>query len=828
MKWLRVFLPVTVLVVSGVVAAPAAPATTAPGWQKYVVAPSSRDVRPVRVLSTAGDVTNPDGLLGRGVATLKRQAPPPKPAWPGGTTAAASSFHAPNNGGNGQPRTYDPGNAVDGNTDTFWNDDTIGAYPDVLTITSGAPVALPGVTVLSSVDGVPQDYTVEVLDGGAWRTAATVSGNTAVQRTVAFDRAVTTTQVRITVTKDQATPSGEFSRVTEVWPGLVADPPTPVAVLDFGKVVSGYPKISFAGASANHPGIRLSTSETQQYLGERSDFSRSDFSGGPGSDQFAVPTTPTVWRDTKGCQSGTQVCADGLRGFRYLRISLDALASDAPLAQLSGEVRINGVSLDFTPFLGTPSTYRGWFESSDEDLNRYWYNASYTNELGMDTFRESDVDPRGAFSPSLDGKVVLHDGAKRDRDPYVGDVAISGLTEYLTHQDGTAARNVLADLADHQRADGWIPPASINDYTLPLFDYPLWWVTASWDYVLYTGDTGYASSYYSNLVKTLDAWYPSVTDAHGLLSKGLNGTGGYGDYAFLPRTGEVTYYNALYVRALQGAAGLARATGHAADADRWLSRASGVAAAVNQYLWDPAAGAYLDSATGAVRHGQDGNSQAIVAGIASPAQSSAALARLAAGALPYGNPFMDNDTLVPDGTKRVYAFTSYPELVARFQTGQAASAIDQIKRMYGWMTTHDPGITAWEGIGDGGSHYEQGYTSAAHGWSTGVVPALTNELLGVSPTSPGFATWQVAPKPGSVKWARGAVPTPKGVLSASWTQQGPVFSLTVTAPRGTSGSLAVPAGRVVLLDGHVVRTAAVNGTVTVPAGGGTHTVLVVR
>ncbi len=65
-------------------------------------------------------------------------------------------------------------------------------------------------------------------------------------------------------------------------------------------------------------------------------------------------------------------------------------------------------------------------------------------------------------------------------------------------------------------------------------------------------------------------------------------TDGYGDYAFLPRTGEVTYYNALYVRALQGAAGLARATGHPADADRWLSRASGVSAAVNEYLWDPA------------------------------------------------------------------------------------------------------------------------------------------------------------------------------------------------------------------------------------------------
>ena len=69
---------------------------------------------------------------------------------------------------------------------------------------------------------------------------------------------------------------------------------------------------------------------------------------------------------------------------------------------------------------------------------------------------------------------------------------------------------MLADLADHQRADGWIPPASINNYTLPLFDYPLCWVTCSWDYVLYTGDTRLREHATTrNLVKVLDSWYPS-------------------------------------------------------------------------------------------------------------------------------------------------------------------------------------------------------------------------------------------------------------------------------------------------------------------------------
>lgn len=105
--------------------------------------------------------------------------------------------------------------------------------------------------------------------------------------------------------------------------------------------------------------------------------------------------------------------------------------------------------------------------------------------------------------------------------------------------------------------------------TPSLFDYPLWWVTCSWDYVLYTGDRSYASRYYPNLLKVLDTWYPSVSDSAGLLSKGLNGTGGYGDYAFLDRTGRITYYNANYVQALNDAARLARWLGREGDAERW-------------------------------------------------------------------------------------------------------------------------------------------------------------------------------------------------------------------------------------------------------------------
>jgi hypothetical protein len=184
----------------------------------------------------------------------------------------------------------------------------------------------------------------------------------------------------------------------------------------------------------------------------------------------------------------------------------------------------------------------------------------------------------------------------------------------------------------------------------------------------------------------------------------------------------------------------------------------------------------------------------------------------------------------------VYAFTSYPEIVARFLSGRADSALDQIRRTYGWMDRHDPGITDWEGIGPGGSLYEGAYTSMAHGWSTGVLPALTHQLLGASPLSPGYATWEVRPHPGDVAWAQGELPTPHGGLGVEWARTGGEFSLTVRVPARTRGSVALPtggrnvvvrAGGRLLWDGkrgQVKGVSGGDGWVTVPdVGPGKHT-----
>jgi hypothetical protein len=317
---------------------------------------------------------------------------------------------------------------------------------------------------------------------------------------------------------------------------------------------------------------------------------------------------------------------------------------------------------------------------------------------------------------------------------------------------------------------------------------------------MYTGDTTYVQKYYQNMVKVLDKYYPSITNpSTQLITKGLRGSGGYGDYAFLSRTGPVTYYNALYVLALDNAASIAKFLGgHDDDAERWTTRARNVSAAINEYLFDNIAGAFYDGACGFVpcqTHAQDGNSLSIVSGVTNSSRAEEILSYLSNNmARPYGNAFYDNDARGTGHSQRVYAFISYFELEARFMTGNTASALDQIRRTYGWMASNDPGITMWEGIGADGQPYEGPYTSMAHGWSTGVVPALSNYVLGVTPTGPGFKTWTVKPMPGDVQWARGVVPTPNGPITVYWINdsESSRFTLNIQSPPGSTGMIYVP------------------------------------
>ena len=115
---------------------------------------------------------------------------------------------------------------------------------------------------------------------------------------------------------------------------------------------------------------------------------------------------------------------------------------------------------------------------------------------------------------------------------------------------------------------------------------------------------------------------------------------------------------------------------------------------------------------------------------------------------------------------------------------------------------HNPFFTGtmWENIGPDGTATEA-RTSLAHGWASGPTPILTGYVLGVQPVNPGYQTFTVAPHPGSLRWAEGAVPTPYGRILVRWTRDGHRFSLTVAVPAQTTAFIDLPDGRHVTLAG---------------------------
>jgi alpha-L-rhamnosidase len=101
--------------------------------------------------------------------------------------------------------------------------------------------------------------------------------------------------------------------------------------------------------------------------------------------------------------------------------------------------------------------------------------------------------------------------------------------------------------------------------------------------------------------------------------------------------------------------------------------------------------------------------------------------------------------------------------------------------------------TDWELVAADGSPGFGAYTSLAHGWAGGATPDLSSYILGVQPVTAGYAIWTVHPHPGSLLWAEGDVPTPRGTIDVRWAQsRGARFALEVSGPARTQGVIVVP------------------------------------
>ncbi|MGD0706577.1 MAG: alpha-L-rhamnosidase C-terminal domain-containing protein [Trebonia sp.] len=403
-------------------------------------------------------------------------------------------------------------------------------------------------------------------------------------------------------------------------------------------------------------------------------------------------------------------------------------------------------------------------------------------------------------TPGTPGVDVILDGAKRDRATFTGDLSVAAQTLYDTNDDTSYVKGSLELQGSTQLTSGYVSPFEEpgtpntgglipGEISVPLGIYSLYFLSDVGDYYKYTGDKSFAAREWPTVQREMD-WELAQANSDGLFvttaADDLN-------WNIEAHPGVVTFYNALYYKTLVNAAQLAAALGHRAIAASYGQDAANVKAQINAQLYDPSTGAYDISTTDRGSVAQDANSAVILYGIA-PASRQAGIVAAMTRAL--STPAGDLSVSSPDpasSTQIISPFIGSSDVDARFLAGDTAGALQLLTDEWGPMTTGPDGGSTWEKLAADGT-IEGGGTSLAHAWSSGPTSALTAYVLGVTPTSAGYATWQVAPQPGNLSWVEGAVPTPHGNLTVKWASSRTGFRIAIQTPDRTTGTVVLPAG----------------------------------
>ena len=394
--------------------------------------------------------------------------------------------------------------------------------------------------------------------------------------------------------------------------------------------------------------------------------------------------------------------------FRYLRIE-----GDAAVAKATAEASLY------------PARYCGAFASSDELLTRVWMHSAYTLRLCM--------------------RELYIDGPKRDRLPWVGDVFIGALGNSVTFADAGIVRRTLVALFpdDVRRQD-------CNG----ILDYSLYWILTLDRYLMFTGDLEFTRNLWAQ-AKELLAALETREDGRGLLSSD-KAEWVFIDWADIDKQGTCAALQMLHILALDAAAEIGRELRDDAAASAFANKAARLRRLVRKTFWSADRGRFADGAANGEMSGRAGrhaNFFALLAGLANRRQTAQIL----------GGVLLGNET---PGVGTPYM--RYFESAALCRAGRAGAMLERLRAYWGGML--DLGATTfWEGYNplDQGAQHSAFYgrpfaKSLCHAWASGPLQLLSADLVGLTPTAPGWRRFTVQlPKIG-LPWICASVPTPHG------------------------------------------------------------------
>lgn len=409
---------------------------------------------------------------------------------------------------------------------------------------------------------------------------------------------------------------------------------------------------------------------------------------------------------------------------------------------------------------GYDTEFEGYFHCNDAFLNKMWDKSQRTLYVTMrDTYM---------------------DCPDRERAQWWGDaVNESGEAFYaLSVSSHLLMKKGMYELIGWQRPTGEIyaPIPSSNYHTeLPGQMLASIGYFGFWNYYLNTGDLQTIKDLYPGVKKYMNVWQKN---ADGTI-KFRAGEWTWGDWG--ENIDIKVLFNAWYYIALQGQHNMALALGLTDEAEALAQEMKELKVAFNKVFWNGKEYRHPDYK---LLTDDRIHALAVVSGLADKEKYPAIL-----------NVLKRNEHASPYMEKYV--------IEALFKMEHGKYGIERMKKRFAEMVNDPKRSTLYEGWSIGPGGFGGGTTN--HAWSGGGLTIMSQYVCGIFPTKPGYEEYRIYPQPAGIKHAETSVPTVKGNIQVSFTNDSKEFALNVSSPDGMKAIICLPStSKTISLNGEVI------------------------
>lgn len=385
-----------------------------------------------------------------------------------------------------------------------------------------------------------------------------------------------------------------------------------------------------------------------------------------------------------------------------------------------------------------PLEYKGSFECDNKDINKIWDMCAYTLHLNT--------------------REVFLDGIKRDRWVWSGDAyQCYKFNNYIFFDKDIVKRTIIA-------LRGSEP---FNEHINTITDYSLYWVISLYDYYMSFDDVEFIKIMYPKAVTLMDFCAKRV-NSDGFIT-GFENDWVFVDWSDIDKDGAVCAEQMLYIEANRTMAKLAKLIGE--QSEKYEETADILIEKVNSFYWSVEKGAFIDTyESGRNNVTRHANIFAVMYNIATPQQKESILTNVLLNddITKITTPYFEGYELDVMG---MYGNFEYIEnMLFSYWKGMLDLGADTVWEEF------DPSLSGIEHYGMYGNKYAK---SLCHAWGASPIYLLGKYYLGVTPTTPGYKTFEVKPHLGGFNFIKGTVPVNGGKVTVHMTKS----ELCVTADK---------------------------------------------